>query len=158
MGVAFLRDLQAIGFASYDDYLRSEMWRLIRDRVFATKGRECRCCGKTATQIHHRSYARTVLEGISINPLEPICAACHDHLHGKRDLGFANREFHRLTKQRQPVTAKKPKQKKPNPMTALLREMAEIACKEIGVVPSARPGTIDKLVNRWNSVLKNRKQ
>ncbi len=156
MGVAFLRDLRSLGFASYEEYLASETWRLIRDRVFATKGRECRCCGKTATQIHHRSYDIRVLQGDNLKPLEPICLKCHDHLHSNRDLGFANREFHRLTKHRQPVKPKKTKQKKPNPMTALLREMAEIACKEIGVVPSARPGTIDKLVNRWNSVLKKR--
>ena len=71
------RTLYYLGFRSYKAYLRSKLWRSIRTRVFITKGRRCVLCGCKAQQVHHRSYDRATLLGLTLAFLEPICVKCH---------------------------------------------------------------------------------
>lgn len=72
------RTLFYLGFSSYKAYLKSKLWREIRKRVFAAKGRRCVLCGCKATQIHHRSYDRATLLGLILTFLEPVCKRCHE--------------------------------------------------------------------------------
>lgn len=69
--------LKKLGFGSYSDYLASELWRGIRERVFEIKGHSCYCCGRYATQAHHTRYHENDLLGNTLRFIHPICATCH---------------------------------------------------------------------------------
>lgn len=81
---AAVRDL---GFLSYDEYLRSNLWSRIRQAVFDKKGTSCCLCTEDAVAVHHHSYAPSVMSGENLEPLFPICDRCHKSLefeHGKK--------------------------------------------------------------------------
>jgi hypothetical protein len=68
--------LRQLGFRSYQEYTRSELWGVIRKQVLCRDGYKC-FCGKTATEVHHQSYRMDVLVGKDITPLISLCRACH---------------------------------------------------------------------------------
>lgn len=70
--------LRQIGFSSYREYLKSELWRNIREKVFQLKGRLCFLCGNLANQVHHNRYHRNDLLGKTLAYLFPICDKCHE--------------------------------------------------------------------------------
>ena len=72
------KNLQSIGFKSYAGYLKSDMWRLIREMVFEQKGRVCVSCQGLATQVHHSAYDLKTLLGSSLTHLHPVCRSCHE--------------------------------------------------------------------------------
>lgn len=74
---SFHDSLSLLGFSSYRLYLRSPLWRLVRERVFQVKGRACFLCADGATVVHHRKYTGLTLIGEDINSLCPICEGCH---------------------------------------------------------------------------------
>lgn len=97
--------LKKMGYASYGDYLASELWASIRRRAYE-KGRRCHLCltGTGEIHLHHTSYALNVLNGQDITSLVPLCAKCHNRIEFgpnniKRDLAGANYELNRLSKQ-----------------------------------------------------------
>lgn len=66
-----------IGFASYRDYLRSELWTGIRDRVLS-QAKKCRCCKESAPQcVHHHTYTKQNLSGRTLANLVALCNECH---------------------------------------------------------------------------------
>lgn len=70
--------LAILRFESYQEYLQSELWASIRQRVLRLTKGNCRCCRiQRATQIHHRHYSISVMSGEDIKSLIPLCAACH---------------------------------------------------------------------------------
>jgi hypothetical protein len=72
-------NLHKLGFDSYRDYLRSQLWEEISFRVFrrTTDGR-CECCRfRRASQIHHRAYDISTLRGDCIDALTALCDCCH---------------------------------------------------------------------------------
>jgi hypothetical protein len=69
------------GSESYQSYLSGELWHKIRVRTLARSGGKCECCGKTATQVHHRDYRPRVLRGDDLLPLVSICKQCHELIH-----------------------------------------------------------------------------
>lgn len=70
--------LRAMGFASYEEYRASALWKSIRDRKLLDDNRECFGCGKGGCyQVHHSSYAREVLEGRAPDKLFTTCDDCH---------------------------------------------------------------------------------
>lgn len=77
------RRLKNIGFATYQAYLNSDLWKEIRDRVFAEKGSACLCCGKVAVQIHHTRYKMEDLLGTNLRHLQPVCGSCHREIEFK---------------------------------------------------------------------------
>lgn len=91
-----------MGFPKYEDYLASPLWKSIRARVYAEKGRTClRCELARATQIHHTSYDETTMRGEVLDCLIPICEDCqtrasneHDK-HKARELGISVRNYRR---------------------------------------------------------------
>lgn len=71
------KNLRAMGFENYREYLKSEIWQRIR-RLILREGVECvGGCGRAATQVHHGRYSRDVLEGRDLRHLYPICGGCH---------------------------------------------------------------------------------
>lgn len=72
--------LRGMGFTSYSDYLRSDLWTSIRERVFERKGKTCCCCESKASQVHHSSYDSETLRGATLTSLWPICHHCHERI------------------------------------------------------------------------------
>lgn len=68
-----------------EQYLASSRWRRIKKRVFARDKGICQSCGGRGSQVHHRSYARDVLEGKNDAMLATVCAGCHNIIHFKDD-------------------------------------------------------------------------
>jgi hypothetical protein len=66
---------------SYDDYLASPLWRKIKRRILKRDEKRCRRCGGDADRVHHRSYAREVLDGLADECLVSLCEGCHDIIH-----------------------------------------------------------------------------
>lgn len=70
------RVLAKMGFASYQDYLKSDLWRSIREKVLSTSG-GCKKCGKQAECVHHLDYSKQTLNGERLNKLVKLCNKCH---------------------------------------------------------------------------------
>lgn len=69
--------LNRLGFQSYRQYLRSDLWYGIRSRILSRDQHTCRCCSEPATQVHHRSYRWFVLIGEDEDKLISLCDQCH---------------------------------------------------------------------------------
>lgn len=70
--------LSKLGYASYEDYLRSPHWA--ERRRLAGDAADWTCaCGRPATQIHHRTYARLGRE--RLRDLRAVCSDCHRKIH-----------------------------------------------------------------------------
>lgn len=70
--------LADMGFGSYDDYLKSDLWQSIRERLI-DGDRECAFCKRLATQVHHASYDAETMEGLADRWLYPVCRRCHEY-------------------------------------------------------------------------------
>ena len=95
-----MKSYRRLGFASYRDYLRSELWRWVRGRVLARDDHRCLVCGAYADTVHHHSYRVPVMVGTELNLLSSICSHCHEIISvnvcgEKRCLWAANRAFDR---------------------------------------------------------------
>ncbi len=70
--------IKALGYVDYQDYLKSELWYSIRNRLLPSK---CSCgCGAYANQIHHRFYTEQNLLGDSLNGLVALHSECHQSI------------------------------------------------------------------------------
>ena len=68
--------LKEMGFGSYKEYLQSDLWRKIRYEHLR-KYPNCECCGKLASQVHHRVYNKAIF--LKWNPtLLSVCRDCHE--------------------------------------------------------------------------------
>ncbi len=69
-------NLSKMGYTSYQQYLRSPLWKSIREKKI--KGDPC-CygCGRPAQQIHHSTYSLRVLIGEDSVGLWSVCKNCH---------------------------------------------------------------------------------
>jgi 5-methylcytosine-specific restriction endonuclease McrA len=66
----------------YDNYLKSEHWRKLRQRVLARDHYQCTSCHcKNNLQIHHLSYKH--LHHERMNELVTLCPRCHRYRHNK---------------------------------------------------------------------------
>ena len=72
--------LKDLGFKSYRDYLRSDLWHEIRARRMCATP-VCAKCGKKAQQVHHADYRRATLKGDNPTALICLCRKCHDKAH-----------------------------------------------------------------------------
>jgi hypothetical protein len=70
--------LRQIGFASYADYLASDLWDGIRYRVLVAARRTCCACGGEASQVHHSRYTEGNLRGRNREDLHAVCRTCHE--------------------------------------------------------------------------------
>lgn len=69
--------LKKMGFASYEEYLGSELWARIKAAGFETHGTTCLVCGNKANCLHHVHYEEPLLRGDTVRGLVPICRGCH---------------------------------------------------------------------------------
>lgn len=77
--------LKRLGFASYRDYLRSDLWKAIRVAKLELTPRCEICDSSRATQVHHLRYTYSCLKGKNPVPLVSACPECHKRLEFKRD-------------------------------------------------------------------------
>lgn len=77
--------LSIMGFASYQEYLSSDLWRKIRKIVFSFNSKCC-VCSKPSSQAHHINYSIDALEG-NVSAVKscivPMCENCHQKVHFK---------------------------------------------------------------------------
>lgn len=69
--------LRKMKFSCYGDYLRSDLWLGIRERVMVRDYRHCWCCDAKATEVHHRRYDKATLSGNDLSGMVAICHECH---------------------------------------------------------------------------------
>jgi hypothetical protein len=77
---------EAIGFASYQEYLTSDLWRFVTDGLAKTgHGRRCLACGsRVGLAWHHRTYSLAALVGNFTDGdclIVRLCTACHKAIH-----------------------------------------------------------------------------
>lgn len=70
-------NLKALGFATYADYLASDLWRKVRETVYREKGTTCTLCGLPAQVLHHNRYFLDDLKGVTLKHIHPVCTNCH---------------------------------------------------------------------------------
>ena len=63
-----------------NDYLKSDAWQRKRYVVLRRDSWHCVNCGKPATEVHHKRYARNI-GNEPIKWLVSICKDCHDTIH-----------------------------------------------------------------------------
>lgn len=87
-----LDNLNQLGFSTYQDYLFSPLWDLIRREILFRDSKECRnprCPNRTISiekQIHHLSYNKAVLLGVYPSCLVTFCKDCHHYAeHDEQD-------------------------------------------------------------------------
>lgn len=78
--------LKLFKFSSYEEYLASDLWAWIRERLMASAGAaKCRCCKSTTGLVwHHTSYEPHVLVGnfsVSEEAVVRVCSRCHSLIH-----------------------------------------------------------------------------
>ena len=97
-----LKDLNKLGHADYQSYLRSGRWQKIRDCIFNRDGGSCRSCGKKASCVHHIDYCFEVLAGKDLTKLFSLCFKCHDKIHNESESfeGMVNLTLSMVTKKR----------------------------------------------------------
>lgn len=92
--------LRSFGFASYSDYLASDMWRQIRSDMLQRYPR-CVLCWSPPEVVHHIRYNAGALLGLERSSLVCLCNQCHETIEidpdgNKRGLEDANSELFRL--------------------------------------------------------------
>lgn len=72
-------NIRVLGFKSYGSYLRSALWKDIRQRALAREpvGICDKCKKQPPTQVHHRSYDPATMRGDSLDSLSRLCRRCH---------------------------------------------------------------------------------
>lgn len=88
----------------YQEYMASELWRTIRERIMERDRWTCQACGRKATVVHHKSYDREVLDGNRDSDLIAICNHCHQQIEftfndgsrAKNSLAKANAKLARM--------------------------------------------------------------
>lgn len=81
------RILEKLGFASYRDYLASDLWKQIRGQALARDGGKCSMCENRATEVHHTQYRVSVLKGRDLKPLVSLCHRCHFEIEFRSNRG-----------------------------------------------------------------------
>ena len=129
-------NLPHIGYASYVEYLKSDDWKKLRQKILR-KHPVCCVCDSMASQVHHWDYGDDVMLGIGPEFLLPICDKCHGDIefdgNEKRTLeqtqevlrhklkpNFAHRLHWGLRNRKRRQMRKKPKPHKPKWFTLFL--------------------------------------
>lgn len=77
------------GFASYDEYIHSDLWVQRREQYYQTHPKKCavRGCGTTERiHLHHRTYERGWLGQELDDDLVPLCEDHHAAVHERHEL------------------------------------------------------------------------
>lgn len=68
----------------YADFLESEYWKILSQRLKAQAGYRCQLCGwtgPTGIEVHHKTYAHRGREIAYLEDLIVLCRACHKKQH-----------------------------------------------------------------------------
>ena len=75
----------------YIRFYNSQAWRTLSAKYTQDKGYKCECCGRIATEVHHKQPIQTEsgwLRRLDYDNLELLCVDCHN----KRHKRFERRE------------------------------------------------------------------
>lgn len=62
----------------YKEYLNSDQWKEIRDKVLHRDGNKCIKCGSSKNlQVHHNTYDNIYNEAENLDDLITLCSKCH---------------------------------------------------------------------------------
>jgi len=64
-----------------NEYLNSDAWKRKRYVVLKRDNWKCVFCGKPATQVHHKRYAKYNIGKEPIKWLVSVCKSCHEAQH-----------------------------------------------------------------------------
>ncbi len=85
--------------ALYDNYLRSEKWKTIRENLFKLRGKRCEDCHTTKNlHVHHLHYNTLTME--RPEDLKILCKSCHDKEHRRLDGEKENRKLNAMSKRK----------------------------------------------------------
>lgn len=77
---AFGKSLKDIGFQTYTDFTKSDLWKSRREKFYGTHKRECKVCKSVEhVELHHVDYARIGKE--LDRDLVPLCKDHHGLAH-----------------------------------------------------------------------------
>ena len=76
--------LWRMGFIDYRAYLKSELWKSIRERLLSERP-DCEVCGHPTACGHHLSYSLRTLGGDSLTQLASLCESCHKRIEFRED-------------------------------------------------------------------------
>lgn len=80
--------IEELGFKNYRQYIDSELWQKIRQRVLNRDHWHCRFCGRGGSAVvHHIQYTKSNLSGRSLKHMVTVCPECHrkvEFARGKR--------------------------------------------------------------------------
>lgn len=72
------------GYKSYQEFLQSEYWQGIKEKVMLPKYRDtynkCRLCKQPREVLHHMDY-RYLLTKYELRSIAPLCTLCHTAVH-----------------------------------------------------------------------------
>lgn len=71
------RELAAMGYGSFDEYLQSPLFGGIRGSLLASES-QCGCCPSPASVVHFYSYRKKDLDGSDLGRLFAVCEACEE--------------------------------------------------------------------------------
>lgn len=70
--------ISSIAGLSYDQYLRSTLWKEIREWVIKAQGGRCSICDRQAEEVHHHDYTDKTMWGEKSEGLVGLCSRCHN--------------------------------------------------------------------------------
>jgi len=82
---------------SYREFLDSEDWQKMRNKVMARDKHTCQICGAKATEVHHKAYTTRRYHLENLDNLIAICRKCHENIH-KKGKARKERELQELLK------------------------------------------------------------
>lgn len=74
--------LNDYGFTSYQDFLKSEFWQVMKAKLkIKPYFKKCYCCGgEDRIELHHFKY-KDIVDGSSAKNIAPTCRGCHEKIH-----------------------------------------------------------------------------
>lgn len=88
--------LQEMGFKSYQEYLASDLWNIIKSVILKRDKGQCRLCSAKTRTVHHISHSLNTFLGKSCGMLVAICPSCRASCEvGKEGRKLSTREVHK---------------------------------------------------------------
>ena len=76
-----------LGFNSYEAYIKSNLWSIIRQLILERDGKCCQVCGTPSKIVHHIDYTRTIMLGQGDqHQLIILCESCHNFVEQSKNL------------------------------------------------------------------------
>lgn len=84
--------LKRLGFKTYQQYVASDLWASIRQRVIERDECLCQSCKRPGCEVHHMDYDMDTLEGKSLDRLVLLCFHCHRQIEKQRKQALGRRK------------------------------------------------------------------